>query len=106
MPRSILRVIVLLFVVAVAPVFAQTRSAADVVNVDFESQIRAAAASKSQFAVPISHAVSLTTNGTWTSVNGRAVWRYSVRVPTAVSLSFHAPRVSLPADATLTVQGT
>ena len=32
-----------------------------------------------------------------------AVWRYTVTVPEALSLSFHAPRIHLPPSATLTV---
>jgi hypothetical protein len=33
-----------------------------------------------------------------------ATWRYAARIPTAVSMSFHATRTILPADATLTVR--
>jgi hypothetical protein len=47
----------------------------------------AAADSKVQFAVAVPHA-----------------WRYAVRIPTAVSMSFHAARVRLPAAATMTVR--
>lgn len=35
----------------------------------------------------------------------RATWRYTVRIPTAISMSFHADKVSLPSSAQLTVTG-
>ncbi len=41
----------------------------------------------------------------WSVAGGRATWKYAVRVPTAVSLSFHAVQSSLPASALLVVRG-
>ncbi len=77
----------------------------DVVRVDLPGLIRKASASPSQFAVPIVHRVSTVTDGAWTVTGDRAQWRYAAQVPTAVSLSFFAPHVQLPASATLTVRG-
>lgn len=77
----------------------------DRVRVDLEALIRAGASSPSQFAVPVPHPVSTANAGTWTQANGRATWHYTVQVPTAVSLSFHATRARLPDDATLIVRG-
>ncbi len=72
---------------------------------DLKPLIRAASRSPVQFAVLVPHAVSTGSGGSWSSANGRASWRYAVQVPTAVSLSFHAIKVSLPASATLVVRG-
>jgi hypothetical protein len=76
-----------------------------IIRADLEPLIRAAASSSTQFAVNVPEAVSTSTAGSWSIANGRATWRYAVRIPTAVSLSFHATRVALPHDAQLTVRG-
>jgi hypothetical protein len=75
------------------------------VRTDLRPLIRAASQSPVQFAVLVPHAVSTASGGTWSSANGRATWRYAVQVPTAVSLSFHAIKISFPASATLVVRG-
>ena len=77
----------------------------DVVRVDLPGLIRGAAATPSQFAVPIAHPVSLATDGAWTVRNARAQWHYRAEVPTAVSLSFFAAHIRLPASASLSVRG-
>jgi lysyl endopeptidase len=76
-----------------------------VVRADLGSLIRAAADSPVQFAVPVPHAASTATSGSWSLAGGEATWRYAVQVPTAVSLSFHAIAASLPDSATLLVSG-
>jgi lysyl endopeptidase len=83
--------------VAAAPV--------DELRVDMKGLIREASTTPTQFAVPIAHKVSLATDGTWTLRGARAQWRYSAEIPTAVSLSFFASRIRLPASATLAVRG-
>jgi hypothetical protein len=65
---------------------------AETLSVDLNALIASAAASESRFAVDIAHPVS-----------GSDTWTYSVRIPGAVSMSFHAPAVSLPGDSALTV---
>lgn len=72
---------------------------------DLGSLIRAAAGSPAQFAVPVAHAASTATAGSWSVVDGEASWHYTVQVPTAVSLSFHAVGASFPESATLLVSG-
>ena len=79
--------------------------AAFVVRTNLEPLIRAAADSAAQFAVPVPHAASTASSGSWSVAGGRATWRYAVQVPTAVSLSFHALVPSFPASATLLVSG-
>jgi hypothetical protein len=76
----------------------------DTVTRDLRPLIRAAFASQVQFAVNVPYAASTATAGTWSTSGGRATWQYAVRIPTAVSLSFHALHVRLPASAVLTVQ--
>jgi lysyl endopeptidase len=75
-----------------------------IVKTDLKPLIRAGMDSPVQFAVLVPHAVSATSDGSWSTADGRATWRYAVDVPTAVSLSFHATKSSLPASATLVVR--
>ncbi len=77
----------------------------DVVRVDLTGLIRGASATPSQFAVPVAHPVSTARDGSWTVRDGLATWRYTAQVPGAVSLSFLASRVRLPASSTLAVRG-
>ena len=77
-----------------------------VVRTDLKPLIRAAADSPVQFAVLVPYAVSTARDGTWSSTNGQATWRYAVQVPTAVSLSFHATKSFLPGNAKLVVRGS
>jgi lysyl endopeptidase len=79
-------------------------SAVDVVPVDLDPLIEAAAKDRNRFAVDILHVIDANHGGTWSITRGVATWRYSVRVPTAVSLSFHAASVLLPPSAQLSVQ--
>jgi lysyl endopeptidase len=74
----------------------------DTVNVNLDSLIDAAAHDQSRFAVNIPHAISSSTRG-WSRTGNTSTWTYSVRVPTAVSMSFHASQLALPASAVLTV---
>jgi len=75
----------------------------DLVKTDLKPLIRAGATSKLQFAVAVPHAISSVSAGKWSMNESSATWRYSVRIPTAVSMSFHATRIRLPASAVLRV---
>jgi hypothetical protein len=75
-----------------------------IVKTDLKPLIRAGMDSPVQFAVLVPHAASATSDGSWSTGDGHATWRYAVEVPTAVSLSFHATKSSLPASATLVVR--
>ena len=77
---------------------------ADVVDTDLAALIADATQTPERFAVDVAHAVSTDTKGEWTSDGASATWRYSVRIPSALSLSFHATRFVLPASATLAVK--
>lgn len=76
----------------------------DSIPVDLPALIRDAAGRAHQFAVNVPHRVSTSSAGTWTTEDDRSQWRYTARIDGAVSLSFHAPRLQLPADAVLTVR--
>jgi lysyl endopeptidase len=77
----------------------------EVVKTDLAALIREAASSPEQFAVHIPHPLSVTSAGSWSIQQNRATWRYAVRIPTAVSMSFHASAIRLPPTASLTVRG-
>ena len=79
-------------VVAVLATLVVSVARADTLDVDLNQLIDAAATAKNRFAVDIPHPVS-----------GTNTWVYSVRIPGAVSMSFHASDLSLPGDSVLTV---
>ena len=58
-----------------------------------------------QFAVGVARRVNSETSGHWQLNSGNAVWDYTIRIPTAVSMGFHASRLLLPIDGTVTVSG-
>jgi hypothetical protein len=76
-----------------------------VVHADLERLIRAAAVVPVQFAVQVPESVELARDGKWSATGNMSSWHYTVQVPTAVSLSFHAKRIRLPQTATLSVTG-
>ncbi|MBV9912289.1 MAG: hypothetical protein JOZ93_06920, partial [Sinobacteraceae bacterium] len=82
------------------------RATSETLQVALEPLIAAAAAHPTQFAVNIPHSVSVLTQGSWEHEGGRARWQYTLRIPSAISLSLHAAQVRLPASAKLTVSGS
>jgi hypothetical protein len=74
----------------------------EVLSTDLGPLIERAVSDPNRFAVEVPHAVDLS-HGEWSTVGARSVWRYSLRIPTAVSLSFHATSVYLPSSAELRV---
>ena len=81
--------------------------AADVVEVDLDPLIDSAVKDRNRFAVDIPHPIdsSQAAQVRWSITRGLATWHYAVRVPTAVSLSFHAANIFLPSSAQLKVIG-
>ncbi len=74
---------------------------------DLRPLIKAAVNTPVQFAVHVPHAVSAQTNGHWAAMGPAAAeWSNSIRIPSAVSMSFHATTIRLPSSAALTVQGS
>jgi len=77
--------------------------AVDTVRVDLNPLIERAARTPSQFAVNVVHSASTAREGVWSRQGTKSTWTYTVRVPTAISMSFHAANVRLPSSALLTV---
>jgi len=78
---------------------------AESVSVDLAAEIDKVARIPERFAVEVPHPFSALSHGYWQTAGATRVWHYALRVPGAVSLSFHAPRVALPASAVLRVSG-
>jgi len=98
--------LILFAVIGVAASLSQSNTpTVDVVQVDFNRLISTAVRDRNRFAVDIPRIVDASQSGigSWSVVSGMATWRYSVRVPTAVSLSFHAANIFLPPSAQLKV---
>jgi hypothetical protein len=76
----------------------------ETLRVDLPRLIDEAARHPDRFAVDIAHAVDLESAGEWEVTADTATWRYQVRIPTAISMSFHATHIILPPAATLTVR--
>jgi lysyl endopeptidase len=76
----------------------------DSINVSLAPLIDSAYRDRNRFAVDIPHALTLENAGLWTVSGSTASWSYAVRIPSAVSLSFHALRAVLPPSAVLTVR--
>lgn len=72
---------------------------------DFDEKIEAAMARPERFAIDVPHVATLDSAGSWEAIGPVSVWSYSVRIPDAVSMSFHAREFRLPAGASLTVTG-
>lgn len=86
---------------AAAPVHAAPQT--EVLATDLAPLIDRAVADPNHFAVDVPHVVGLSTAGEWSLEGGRSVWRYSIQIPTAVSMSFHAAPIFLPPSAQLRV---
>jgi hypothetical protein len=78
-------------------------NAPEVLTTDLAHEIDKVARIPERFAVEIPHRFDVRDHGQWNTENGTAHWRYALRVPGAVSLSFHADLVDLPSSAVLEV---
>jgi hypothetical protein len=96
----VLAVFLLLLTSTATPATAQ-----EVLSTDLSPLIDQAARSSTRFAVDVPHTVSADNAGSWVNDGARSTWTYSIRIPTAVSMSFHASQLNLPGDAVLTVTG-
>ncbi len=79
-------------------------ASAETLEVRMRELVAVAALEPSRFAVDVAHEVSSSRDGQWQQEGDAVTWHYSLRIPTAVSLSFHADRLDMPAGATLTVR--
>ena len=76
----------------------------DTVRIDLNPLIDAAARSPEQYAVSVPHSFSSVADGAWLERGSIRTWVYTVRIPTAISMSFHAV-ATLPRSAVLSVTG-
>lgn len=109
MKRTGLSALAVLCLSAIFPFLCDAAFAAtvqDVLNTDLSPLIDQSARYPNRFAVDLPHPVSTADAGSWTQSGGLSTWTYSIRIPTAVSLSFHALRVNFPASAVLKVTAT
>src|SRR5581483_8057802 len=77
--------------------------AVETVDVDLKPLIAQAAHNPGAFAVPVPRQVTTAASGEWVEQGGVATWSFRIRIPEAVSISFHAREIRLPPDAVLTV---
>ena len=73
----------------------------DVIDVNLAPLIDQAVRAPNRFAVDVAHRVSSARAGEWTTTATQVTWKYTARIPTAVSISFHGSRVVLPPSAVL-----
>ncbi|MEP7243590.1 MAG: trypsin-like serine protease [Gammaproteobacteria bacterium] len=73
-------------------------------DVDVSAMIAAAADEGDRFAQDFPQTIHSDRDGEWTQTTSTSIWHFAVHVPGAVSLSFRATPVALPAGATLTVR--
>jgi hypothetical protein len=93
-----------LLVVALQPhVACGAAAAVDSVNINLDPLIDTAAHDRNRFAVNIPHSISSAKQGTWARAGSTSTWTYNTRIPTAISMSFHASHLELPPGAVLTV---
>jgi lysyl endopeptidase len=97
--RACGRIAALLFICSLA----HSAESIDTYRVNLNPLIDKAMRHSTQFAVEVARRVDSESSGHWQVDQTNATWNYSIRIPTAVSLGFHASRLNLPADGTLTV---
>lgn len=98
--------LLLIAVVGFSPPFtgeAVAGNAPEVLTTDLAHEIDKVARIPERFAVEVPHRFDVRDHGHWDAGNGTAHWHYALRVPGAVSLSFHADLVDLPPSAVLQV---
>lgn len=96
---------VLAILAALASSVVGAASDVDVLHIDLGRLITVAAPRREQFAVNVPHQIRPGLLGSWSDNGDDLVWHYSIQVPSAVSMAFHAPHVRLPAGAKLIVSG-
>lgn len=82
---------------------AAAENAPEVLKADLVHEIDKVARIPERFAVEVPHRFDVRDHGHWDAGNSTAHWHYALRIPGAVSLSFHADLVDLPASAVLQV---
>jgi hypothetical protein len=104
--RDVLRAVISLLIVFPWNHGARAFPAADRIDIDLNALIDASAPYADRFAVDVPQTISPASQGRWNDNGVVSTWTYTTRIDTAVSMSFHASRFSLPPSAALEVSGT
>ena len=75
----------------------------DIYRLNLDPLIDKSARSPERFAVDVARRIDSETSGSWAIDQSNATWTYSIQIPTAVSLAFHANLIRLPKDGLLTM---
>jgi hypothetical protein len=75
----------------------------EVINVDLGRLIDRSILHPNRFAVDVPYRITSDANGTWKRSGSNATWSLAIRIPTAVSMSFHADAIQLPPSARMLV---
>jgi hypothetical protein len=78
----------------------------EVLDVDLSPLIDRSAQYPTRFAVEVPHPVSIEGAGSWTQNGTASAWTYAIRIPGAVSMSFHASMAYVPPTRVLKVAGS
>jgi lysyl endopeptidase len=84
---------------------AQGAQVAETFQTNLDPLIDGAVRHPTQFAVDVARRIDSQSSGRWLVDNSNATWDYSLRIPTAVSMGFHASRLMLPAQGVMTISG-
>ena len=85
--------------------FAHGAETLETFRVNLDPLIDKAVRHRTQFAVTVARHANSESSGKWQFDGGTATWNYSIRIPTAVSMGFHASRLMMPVQGTLTITG-
>ncbi len=77
-----------------------------VLGIDLRPLIAQSAGQRERFAVDVPRSVEVSSDGRWSRSASARVWSYTLQIPGAVSMSFHASGIVLPPSAALTVSGS
>ncbi len=83
--------------------FAYGAESVETFQVNLNPLIDKALRHSTQFAVDVARRIDSESGGRWRIDQTNAKWDYSIRIPSAVSMGFHASKLILPAEGTLTV---
>jgi lysyl endopeptidase len=85
--------------------FAYGAASVETFSVNLNPLIDRAVRHPTQFAVNVARRIDSESSGRWQIDQGNATWDYSIRIPSAVSMGFHASRLMLPKEGSLTITG-
>jgi hypothetical protein len=78
-------------------------AAVDIYRFNLDPLIDQSARRPERFAVDVARRIDSETSGNWVTDQSNATWTYSIQIPSAVSLAFHANLIRLPKNGVLTM---